>query len=153
MLRSSVLRDDRATPFVVYADGNEIDVLIDPIGAEEDASRRDEGVGTVLHEQVIVFDRSRPVRGEAVFEAGADRATPTGVVKVVGNLRPGGCEGDPEVIVGDRRAALDVEQYVVGGPADLAREQAERVDLYPIQPEKPSPKGNTRRRSVDKTTR
>src|SRR5882757_9004454 len=79
-LRRSVLRDHRATPAVVDADGDEIDVLTDAIGAEEEAARRGEGVGLVLHEQMIVFERSRPVRGEAVFEADADRATPAGVV-------------------------------------------------------------------------
>src|SRR6185369_10116232 len=76
----SVLRDDRAAELVVDAGGDEIDVRPDAIGAEEGASRRDEGVGTVLHEQVIVFDADRPVRSEGVFEADADRAAPAGVV-------------------------------------------------------------------------
>src|SRR5947207_11286892 len=76
----SVLRDDRAAELVVQAGGDEIDVLTDAVGAEGEAARRGEGVGTVLHEQVIVLDANRPVRGEGVFEAGADRAAPAGVV-------------------------------------------------------------------------
>src|SRR5215216_1330424 len=79
-MQRSVLRNDRATPAVVDADGDEIDVLADAVGAEEDASRVDEGVGAVLHEQVVVFDAGRPVRGEAEFEARADHATPAGIV-------------------------------------------------------------------------
>src|SRR6266436_3584169 len=61
MTARSVLRDDRAAELVVHADGDEIDVLTDAIGTEERASRRGEAVGAILHEQVIVLDRGRPV--------------------------------------------------------------------------------------------
>src|SRR5438552_7306030 len=79
--RSSVFRDDRATPAIVDADGDEIDVLTDADVIEHRAGYTgdavvEEGVGAVPHEQMIVFDRGRPVRGEAVFEADADRAAP-----------------------------------------------------------------------------
>ena len=45
------------------------------------------------------------------------------------NSVPGGKSKITETIVGDGRATLHVEQYVVAGPTDLAGEQAERVDL------------------------
>src|ERR1700712_3358899 len=72
--RSSVLRDDRTTPTIVDADGDEIDVLTDAL-VEHQAGRADsgdsavarEGVGAVAHEHMIVFDSCRPVRGEAVL--------------------------------------------------------------------------------------
>ena len=79
-IAKSILRDDRAAEPVVQAGGDEIDVLTDAIGAEGSAGRRGEVIGTVLHEQVIVLDANRPVRGEGVFEASADRAAPAGVI-------------------------------------------------------------------------
>src|SRR6266404_6536946 len=85
----SVLRNHRATPAIVDANRNEIDVLSDAVGAEEGAGRVDEGVGAILHEQVVVFDSGRPVGGEAVFEAHADHATPAGVVTGGGNQEAG----------------------------------------------------------------
>src|SRR6478735_787737 len=77
---TSVLGDHGAAELVVQADGDEIDVLTDAIGTEEGAGRGGEGQGTILHEQMIVFDRSRPVRSKTVFEADADHATPAGVI-------------------------------------------------------------------------
>src|SRR5436190_941315 len=70
--RSSVFCDDRAAPAIVDADGDEIDVLADAIVAEHRAVHTEhavveEGDGTILHEQMIVFDPGRPVRGEGVF--------------------------------------------------------------------------------------
>ena len=65
----SVSRDARAAELVVQAGGDEIDVLTDAVGAEGEAARCGEVIGTVLHEQVIVLDANRPVRGEGVFEA------------------------------------------------------------------------------------
>src|SRR5260370_1792344 len=128
MTARSVLRDDRAAELVVHADGDEIDVLTDAIGTEERASRRGEAVGALRHEQVIVLDRGRPVRGEAVFEADADHATPAGVV--AGGGRESAASGvDAVTIRGHRSTTLEVEQDVVGGIADLTSEQAERVDL------------------------
>src|SRR5215218_10438784 len=83
--RRSVLPDDRATPAVVDARSDDIDVLADPLRGEEGAGRVDEGLGAVLHEQVIVLDAGGPVGGEAELEARADRATPAGVVAGGGN--------------------------------------------------------------------
>ena len=84
----------------------------------------------VPHEQVIVLDADRPVRGEAVFEADADHATPAGVVDAGADHDAGaGRERSGNVVAGDRGAALDVEQGVVAGVADLAGEQAEGIDL------------------------
>src|SRR5689334_884492 len=47
--RSSVLRDDRATPLVVDADGDGVDVLADAL-VEHEASRADSGDVAVAHE-------------------------------------------------------------------------------------------------------
>src|SRR5438552_3694724 len=124
----SVLRDDRAAELVVRARGDEIDVLTDAVGADEAATRRGESVGTILHEQVIELDANRPVRGESVFEASADRATPAGVV--AGDASERASNGvDAVAIRGHRSTALDVEQDVVDGIADLTGEQAERIDV------------------------
>src|SRR6478752_5035150 len=81
VLDISVLGDDRAAPAIIDADGDEIDVLADARDIEHGAGDTgdavvEQGVGLVLHEHVIVFDAGRPVRGEAVFEAGADGAAP-----------------------------------------------------------------------------
>src|SRR5947207_1400168 len=125
----SVRRDDRAAELVVQAGGDEIDVLTDAVGAEGEAARRGEGVGTVLHEQVIVLDANRPVRGEGVFEAGADRAAPAGVVAGDASERAGCYAVDAVAVRGHGSTALDVEQDVVDGVTDLAGEQAERIDV------------------------
>ena len=52
----SVPCDGRAAELVVQTGGDEIDVLTDAVGAEGEAARCGEVVGTVLHEQVIVLD-------------------------------------------------------------------------------------------------
>src|SRR3954447_26570068 len=122
---SSVLRDDRAAELVVHARGDEIDVLTDAIVAGEHATRRGEGVGAVLHEQMVVLDADRRVRGEAVFEADADGATPTGVVIGRGGQNVANRGEGTETIRGHGRTALEIEQDVVGGVTDLTGEQAE----------------------------
>ena len=53
------------------------------IGAEGRAARCGEVIGTVLHEQVIVLDANRPVRGEGVFEADADNGAPARFARIV----------------------------------------------------------------------
>src|SRR5262249_1905051 len=131
--RSSVLRDHRAAPAIVHADGDEVDVLPDAIGAEKRAGHTGdavvgEGEGAIAHEQVIVFDRGRPVRREAVLEARADRATPAGVADGVGGENVGADNEAAEAVVRHRGAALHVEQHVVDGIADLAGEKAEGAD-------------------------
>ena len=125
--RRSVLRDDRATPAIVDANGDEIDVIADAIGAEGEAAWRDEAKIAVLHEQVIVFDAGRPVGSEAKFEARADAGAPAGVVARGSNYDTRGNIADAVTIRGDGRTTLDIEQNVVGGPADLTGEQAEGV--------------------------
>src|SRR5262249_2983928 len=69
----------------------------------------------------------RPVRREADFEAGADRAAPAGVVGGR-NKRATGHSEHVILVVDDRGAALYVEQHVVPGIADLAGEQPKGVD-------------------------
>jgi hypothetical protein len=59
--------------------GDEIDVLTDAIGLEKHTGRCREVEGLILHEQVVVFDADRPVRGEAIFKADANGATPAGL--------------------------------------------------------------------------
>jgi hypothetical protein len=109
-MRRSVLRDHRAAELVVHADRDEIDVLTDAVGARGHAGRRGEGKGTILHEQVIVFHRGRPVRSEAVLEADADGAAPAGVVAGAASGCTGGDRVDAVAIVRHSRTALDVEQ-------------------------------------------
>src|SRR3954470_24221915 len=87
--RSSVLRDDRATPAVVDAHGGDVDVLADAVDRGEQAGSVPEAEGLILHEHVVVFDRCRPVRSEAVFDAAADDGAPAGFTGRVEN-RVGG---------------------------------------------------------------
>src|SRR5712675_1473718 len=131
--RSSVFRDNRATPTIVDADRDKIDVLADAIIAERRGGNTDHAVveevdGAILQEQMIVFDRGRPVRGEAIFEADTDRDAPAGVITGIGDFHLGSGEADAEVIRHHSRAALEVEQRVVGGVTNLTGEQAERID-------------------------
>src|SRR6185369_6754083 len=67
-------------------------------------------------------------RSEGVFEADADRAAPAGVVTGDGGEHIGAGKERTVFVRGHSRTALDVEQDVVGGVADLAGEQAERID-------------------------
>src|SRR6201999_261705 len=94
----------------------------------EAAHRGGEGVGAVAHEQVVVFEGDRPARSEADFDTGADRAAPTGLAGGVDH-EAGGGEEAVVLVVGDRSTTLDVPEHVVPGVADLAGEEAERVDL------------------------
>src|SRR5882757_1558526 len=132
MRGKSVTADDRAAKTVVDARGDEIDVLTDAIRLEKHTTRRGEGKGLILHEQVVVFDADRPVRGEAIFKAGANGAAPAGAIPGA-RCQDAGCGVDGrEAAVGYRSAALHVEQGVVPGIADLAGEQAKCVDLGAI---------------------
>src|SRR5260221_5239182 len=128
---SSVLGDDRAAELVVQASGDEIDVLTDAIAADQHAGRIGEVVGLVLHEQMVVFETDRPGRIEGVFGADADRATPAGVIARGSKLCTCG-RVDAVGVRGHSRTALDVEQEVVGGVADLTGEQAERIGLLVV---------------------
>jgi hypothetical protein len=64
MRGKSLTGDDRAAKAEVDARGDEIDVLTDAIGLEKPTRRCREVEGLILHEQVVVFDADRPVRGE-----------------------------------------------------------------------------------------
>src|SRR5207248_2782209 len=115
-------------------DGDEVDVLLDAVVGEEGAGRAKsavvgEDVGAIAHEQVVVLDGGRPVRGEAELDAGADRATPAGGVADAGDNHVGAGEVAAEAVIGDRSTTLHVEQHVVEGVADLAGEEAERTDV------------------------
>src|SRR5665647_2577565 len=80
------------------------------------------------HEHVIVFNSERPVRGEAVFEADADHATPAGfrgtVESDTGQIIDAGI-----LVVSDGGTALHVQQHVVPSVTNLTGEQAEGVDF------------------------
>src|SRR3954468_20544735 len=78
---------------------------------------------------MVVFEADRPVRGEAVFDADADRAAPAGVVGTIELGSGQTARSDAAVAVaGDGGAALHVKQRVIPGVADLAGEQAESID-------------------------
>src|ERR1700722_215913 len=76
---------------------------------------------------VVVLDCQRPVRREADFETGTDRATPAGLGRLV--KRQAGCRGDAGILVGyDGAAAFDVPENVVPGVTDLPGEKGQTVD-------------------------
>src|ERR1700724_2219355 len=79
----SVLRDHRATPAVVDARGDHVDVLLDAVGPREYASEISEVVGVPSHEQMVVLNTSRPVLREGEFDTGADRAAPASLFRLV----------------------------------------------------------------------
>ena len=86
----------------------------------------------VAHEQVVVLDADRPVRREAEFEP-APTVPPQRVCR--SSMPSERCrlvEDARSVSAVNRGAALDVEQGVVPGVADLAGEQAERIDLRSV---------------------
>src|SRR5690349_10540068 len=78
---------------------------------------------------MVVFDAGRPVGGEAEFEARADAGAPAGVITGGADYEARGNITDAETIRSNGRTTLDIEQNVVGGPADLTGEQAEGVNL------------------------
>src|SRR5882724_5178370 len=83
----SVFRDHRAAPAIVDAGGDHIDVLTDAVGARIQADRggkngREADVAGA-HEQMIVFNSSRPVRRESIFKTGPNRAAPAGFTRTV----------------------------------------------------------------------
>src|SRR5271169_1759544 len=132
MLRSrSVLRDHRTTPAIVDANGHHIGIAVNAVGAENrTGGERGERRVVVGDEQMIVFNGCRPVRGEAEFDAAADRATPTVVAR---GCRHNDAAGEDVVAIGNNgRAALEIEQRCVPGVPNLAGEQPERVDAGAI---------------------
>src|ERR1700719_1525775 len=66
----SVFREDRAAPAIVDADGDEIVIAANAVGADGHASGEvGEGRVVIGDEQMVVFNRRRPVRGKAEFHA------------------------------------------------------------------------------------
>src|SRR6266851_1360035 len=94
----SVLCDHRAAELVVQARGEEIDILLDAVGACGHAGRGDEVDSLPVHEHVVVLDADRPVRREAVFETGANHATPAGLAAGRSTQRAG--RGRKNVVLG-----------------------------------------------------
>src|SRR6267142_5828434 len=125
----SVFRDHRATPAVVDARGDHIDVLTDAVDTRIYADRGKNGREadvTSAHEQMIVFDCSRPVRGESKFKTSSNCTAPagfSGAVKHHAGIQT------LVLVVGDGGAALHIPKNVVPGIADLACEQAQRIDF------------------------
>ena len=78
---------------------------------------------------VVVFDLGRPVRSETVFDAGADRAAPTGLFCTIDN----GAAVQSGIVtvldVADRRAAADEEQRGTGRITHTALDVAEAAKL------------------------
>jgi hypothetical protein len=77
----SVLGNERHIEVIVDARRDEIDILADAIVTKQGTRRAgvaviQEGVGIGLQEDVVVFDRKRPVPGKTIFETDADRTTP-----------------------------------------------------------------------------
>src|SRR6187431_250826 len=74
----SVPGDGRTAEAIVDAGSHEVSVLLDVVVAGVNAEKV-EGVVVGAHEQMVIFDAERPVRSKAIFQAGANRGTPTGV--------------------------------------------------------------------------
>jgi len=123
----SVFRDHRAAKPVIHAGRDEINILTDGNRAGVSAGRAGKVKRTVLHEQMIVLHSDRPVRSEAEFETDAYGSSPSRVVRSAEN-DAGRVVGVAKAAIGDGAAALDVEQCILDGPADLAGEQAEPFD-------------------------
>src|SRR6201996_3219997 len=122
--KRSEAAEQRAAELVVDAGREQVDVLLDAVRAETAV----EGDVLAIQEDMVVFEAERPVRSEAVFDAGADRGTPTGVV-VRAEVRAGDVRVQIELVVDNRGTALGVQQHVVEGVADLAGEPAEGIHL------------------------
>src|SRR6516165_601990 len=130
--RGSIACDDRRAKGVVEANGAHVDVLLDALGAGHDADGWSEGpeadAAAISHEQMIVFDANRPAGRKLPLQSGSDRTAPTGFCRLAkGNPRHG--RDAIILVVGHCGAALRVPKHAAPGVADLAREQAKRVDL------------------------
>ena len=89
---------------------------------------------------MIVFERDRPLRGEAEFDAGSNHAAPTGLTclreraprsnaKSSSDGSYGGVRYPGIFVVGKGRAALQICEHVVPGIADLAGEETDGIDF------------------------
>src|SRR6202012_3139041 len=76
-----------------------------------------------------VFEAERPARSEGVFDADTNRRAPAGFACTIEAGVHQKRTNRGVFVVGNRSTALHVEQGAVPGIADLAGEQAERVNL------------------------
>src|SRR5882757_9389097 len=137
---ASVSRDYRAAKTVFDANSDHTNVLTDRVGAEYAAGRdpsqnacRCEGDVAVTHEKVIVLDRNRPIRCESEFDARSDDTAPACLTRRIEHRASGG-HRTSESVAGHGPAALHIPKDVVPGIADLAGEQAERIDPGIVSP-------------------
>jgi len=85
-LRGSVPRDERSAEAVVDARGDHVDILTDALAViEHRAECRviDHRDVAIAHEQMILFERERPVSRERIFAACSDHATPAGLAAAI----------------------------------------------------------------------
>src|SRR5207253_5658063 len=116
--RRSVLRDDRAAEAVVHPDRSHFHALTDIVASRDGNGRCRERNVAVAHEQMVVFNRNRPVRCKAEFNSRSYSATPTGIARLI--IHDTGCgEVGAVFVVGDGSAALHIPENVVPGVADL----------------------------------
>src|SRR5882724_3610997 len=85
-LRGSVPRDERSAEAVVDARGDHVDILTDALAVIEHRAEClviDHCDVASAHEQIIVFERERPVSRERIFAACSDHATPAGLAAAI----------------------------------------------------------------------
>src|SRR3569832_2358990 len=104
-------RERRAAEPVVQASREQVHVLLDAGGLDAG-----EGVVLATQEDVVVLEAERPVRREAVFEAGADRRTPAGVA---GRAKIRSSEANIILVVDHGHTALGGRRR--GGPGGAGR--------------------------------
>src|SRR5262245_37172479 len=130
----SVARRERcaeAAKPVIDPSGDHIHVGSGVGGDRSDGGRqrgRQERLAIVHPPKVVVLDADRPIRGEAVFKAGTDRATPACPV-CRNNAEPSDAIEQSPLPFGDRCAALHVPENVVPGVTNLPREKTQRIYL------------------------
>src|SRR6476620_4071094 len=129
----SVPRDDRAAELVAQTDHGRLNVAGLGIEAVDGRSgRASELVALGLELRIIVLESDDPVRGDAVFPAGA--AGPAVVPlrrRSRTDVRPD--VGDGQTVVHARVAALDVKQAVVERETDAAGDRRHPVGT-PAEP-------------------
>src|SRR6476620_508133 len=128
----SVSRCDRSAVTanaVVYAHGDHIHVLADPIERTgNDGIGYRERIVCITHEEVIVFKTGRPIRSEAPLPSDAHGTTPAGRA-CRGQFIAGKRAKYAETIARHRPAALHIEQRRVPSPTDLAGEKADAISF------------------------
>src|SRR3954469_836553 len=127
----SVPRDHRTAPAIVQADEAHVDVLPNPVAAEDPTRGRCEADRAIAKEDVVVLKAQRPVRGEAELQTGPDRSTPASLPRRSQQRARAGrtCSSvDVVLVADDGGAALHVKQHVVPGVTALTGDEAESVD-------------------------